>query len=538
MLVALLAIDLVTGPDVFVIALYGVAPLVASFGCGWRTTAVVAVAALAVRGDVAHDVRRDGHAPTAPSSSSPSGCIGVLACGAAVARTRREASAARAGLLAEVGRAALDGAGPGRQAPRRGRRRGARRRGPLHDRPDRCPAATPSAPSRSRARRRRRSSRRSRASRAAPRRRSRGSELVMPLVARDVRLGALELGVNGSLRRFGAEDRALAEELARRCAAALDNARLVAEAQAAESELHEAYGLLDAIFERAPVGLAVHDLDLRYVRINDRMAEINGVPAADAHRAHRRRDPARGGGRRGRACAACSRAASRSPSSRSRARPPRRPASTASGIVSYWPVRRRDDHRVVGVGAVVFEVTERRAAERAAHEQTARYESLLLALSQVGEAMVVADGDGAARVREPRLRGDLRLQHRGAQGAAVRLPTSSSRSSARTPAAARRCGSRAAASPGNQLTIRHRDGHRIPMEVAGVPLDVGEAPPDGRGRPRRHGARPRRGRARAAAAPRRLPGRGERRLRRGARRGRDARTRSPASPSASSPTPA
>jgi PAS domain-containing protein len=167
-LVALLVIDLATGPDVFVIALYGIAPLVASFGSGWRTTAIVAVAALAVA---------EISSTTFDEMNSTNGAVfvftvGLLGCGAAVMRTRREASAARAGLLAE--------------------------------------------------------------------------------------------------------------ELARRCSVALDNAQLVEEARAAERELHEAYGLLDAIFERAPVGLAVHDHDLRYVRINDRMAEINGLPA-EAH---------------------------------------------------------------------------------------------------------------------------------------------------------------------------------------------------------------------------------------------------------------
>ena len=221
---------------------------------------------------------------------------------------------------------------------------------------------------------------------------SRG-ELVMPLVARGTRFGALELGVNGSLRRFGADDRALAEELARRCAAAVDNARLVAEAQAAESELYEAYGLLDAIFERAPVGLAVYDLELRYVRINDRMAEINGLPAAEhigrtagemlpeveAVEAYLRRVLESGEPLTELEVAGATAAA---------------PGVDREFIASYWPVRRRDDHRVVGVGAVVFEVTERRAAERAAHEQTARYESLLLALSDVGGAMVVLDGEG------------------------------------------------------------------------------------------------------------------------------------------------
>jgi PAS domain S-box-containing protein len=37
---------------------------------------------------------------------------------------------------------------------------------------------------------------------------------------------------------------------------------------------------LDAIYDSAPVGLCVLDAELRYVRINDRLADINGQPAA------------------------------------------------------------------------------------------------------------------------------------------------------------------------------------------------------------------------------------------------------------------
>ena len=61
--------------------------------------------------------------------------------------------------------------------------------------------------------------------------------------------------------------------------------------------------------------------------------------------------------------------------------------------VSYFPVRRRGDGEVLGVGCVVFEVTERREAERALREQTVRYESLLRALSEVGEGMLVLEDD-------------------------------------------------------------------------------------------------------------------------------------------------
>ena len=43
----------------------------------------------------------------------------------------------------------------------------------------------------------------------------------------------------------------------------------------------EAFALLDVIFERAPVGLAFFDPEGRYVRINERLADINGLSPAD-----------------------------------------------------------------------------------------------------------------------------------------------------------------------------------------------------------------------------------------------------------------
>jgi len=52
------------------------------------------------------------------------------------------------------------------------------------------------------------------------------SFLAVPLRARGRLLGVLDFGIAGAQRRFGAEELAVAEELADRCALALDNARL------------------------------------------------------------------------------------------------------------------------------------------------------------------------------------------------------------------------------------------------------------------------------------------------------------------------
>jgi PAS domain S-box-containing protein len=55
------------------------------------------------------------------------------------------------------------------------------------------------------------------------------SAVVVPMTARGRTLGAMTLATDGSARRFDGDDLAFAEELARRCALAVDNARLYGE---------------------------------------------------------------------------------------------------------------------------------------------------------------------------------------------------------------------------------------------------------------------------------------------------------------------
>jgi PAS domain S-box-containing protein len=59
------------------------------------------------------------------------------------------------------------------------------------------------------------------------------SYMIAPLIARGQLLGAISFGATGAGRRYGPDDLALAEELSRRAAAAIDHARLYAAAQAA-----------------------------------------------------------------------------------------------------------------------------------------------------------------------------------------------------------------------------------------------------------------------------------------------------------------
>jgi len=189
------------------------------------------------------------------------------------------------------------------------------------------------------------------------------SSLIVPLRARGRILGALSFVQAESGRRFGEADLVLAEELAGRCALAIDNSRLLAEAREAQQRLEESLALLDTLFATAPVGLAFFDPDLRYVTLNDKLAEINGLPASE----HVGRtvgevlpdmDPAVVEGFRrvmetGEAIVDAEVAG----------QTPAQPGRTRHWMGSWYPVHDRAG-RPLGLGAVVTEVTERKRAER------------------------------------------------------------------------------------------------------------------------------------------------------------------------------
>jgi PAS domain S-box-containing protein len=60
-----------------------------------------------------------------------------------------------------------------------------------------------------------------------------------------------------------------------------ERAVLLSAEHAARATAEEALGLLEAILGSAPVGIAVFDAELRYVRVNDAYAELSGEPAED-----------------------------------------------------------------------------------------------------------------------------------------------------------------------------------------------------------------------------------------------------------------
>jgi PAS domain S-box-containing protein len=247
-----------------------------------------------------------------------------------------------------------------------------------------------------------------------------------------------------------------------------------AEARSATRHAEETLALLDVIFGRAPVGLAFHDLEGRYVRINDHLAAINGrspeehigltqaevLPELtevgdDLRRVAASGEPVTGIEVRGET--------------------PAEPGVQHEWVVSYWPVRAKLGGALLGVGAVVYDVTDRRAAERAVRTQTDRYETLLEALSEVGEGMVVLE-DGRcvyANHAFEQLSG-YAFPELAAMESLFALVEPDEREEAEKRARLRV--ERDLVDTTYTVRIRRRDGGRLTLELAGVPLEIAGPP--------------------------------------------------------------
>lgn len=102
------------------------------------------------------------------------------------------------------------------------------------------------------------------------------SYLVVPLIARSRTIGTLSLGMGESRRHYTEGDIVFAQEVAGRIALGVDNARLYADAS-------ESLALLDTLLVSSPVAIGFWDRDLRFVRVNDALATINGLSPAEHH---------------------------------------------------------------------------------------------------------------------------------------------------------------------------------------------------------------------------------------------------------------
>jgi PAS domain S-box-containing protein len=115
------------------------------------------------------------------------------------------------------------------------------------------------------------------------------SYMIVPLVARGRTLGAISLVAAESNRRYGEPDLALARELARRAALAVDNARLYEEAQKeiaerrwAQEELRGSRDELEIILRGVADGVIAQDASGRVFYANESAARMSGYSSARA----------------------------------------------------------------------------------------------------------------------------------------------------------------------------------------------------------------------------------------------------------------
>ncbi|MEH2444775.1 MAG: PAS domain S-box protein [Nostoc sp.] len=103
------------------------------------------------------------------------------------------------------------------------------------------------------------------------------SVMIVPLIAQGRVLGCISFVIAQSDRRYDRSDLTLATDITHRAALAVENARLYRDIHQALVHYAESLSLLDALLGAAPVAVCFLDRELRYIRINQVFAEINGL---------------------------------------------------------------------------------------------------------------------------------------------------------------------------------------------------------------------------------------------------------------------
>lgn len=101
----------------------------------------------------------------------------------------------------------------------------------------------------------------------------------VPLLASGETLGALTVAF-ATAHPIGEDERAFVRLVAAPSAEALARARLYEAVAASRAGAEWGAAVLDALFDAAPVALALFDREMRFARVNARLEAVNGLPAA------------------------------------------------------------------------------------------------------------------------------------------------------------------------------------------------------------------------------------------------------------------
>lgn len=222
----------------------------------------------------------------------------------------------------------------------------------------------------------------------------------LPLV--DVDAGRV-IGVAhiGSLtaQQFSDQDKRLLAAMASRATTAISQHMLRESAQANAAEAERALAVVDALLSSALVGFALVDTELRYARINNALAAINGR-SVDDHIGRTVRDVL---GNSADVLEPLLRRVVETGEPVANleftAPPPATPGVERSFLASYFPVRAATG-QMLGVGAAVVEITDRKRVEAALRLSEARLQSIL---ENAPAAIFIKDGEGRCIVGNTRL---------------------------------------------------------------------------------------------------------------------------------------
>jgi PAS domain S-box-containing protein len=106
----------------------------------------------------------------------------------------------------------------------------------------------------------------------------------VPLLDGEKLVGVAYMG-SRTVYAFSEADTLLLRTLVSRATALIIQAQLRAQEQAAREEAERSLAMMDALLASAPVGVAFVDRNLRYVRINEPLARVNNLPV-EAHLGH------------------------------------------------------------------------------------------------------------------------------------------------------------------------------------------------------------------------------------------------------------
>jgi PAS domain S-box-containing protein len=257
-------------------------------------------------------------------------------------------------------------------------------------------------------------------------------------------------------------------ELARRQRAETEARRVADDLAAAQKEMVESLALLDAFLENAPIGMAFFDTNLRYLRINEYLATANGAAIGDhVGRVITEAIPAMPGAIVGDLREVV---ATRRPLL-NREVTGRPGGPDRIWLSSYFPVTTHGG-RVLGVGVVAQDVTDRVAATQRLRDSEARYRAVF---DTAVDGIITIDEDGAVESYNPAAEQLFGYSAAEVVGRKVQMlmPDPHGSERGRVPASYLHTGEAKTIGIGRFVEGHRKDGTRFPLELAVSETNVG-----------------------------------------------------------------